>query len=408
MAWKDRLVKGSFRGVGFWIDSYEWSGGRRASIVEFPQRETIYVEDLGRSAARHTINVLLIGEDYPEQRDKLFRQLGSRSSGWPYRPGSILTHPYLGRVEVLPLSWRVTESRREGGICRVSIDYVESSGPPTPVKATDANAAADGAAEELEEASADAAGEIDTDGPGLVESFGDALRELGQTLNSLDVFSQVGDIANEIASDVTDLTVNASRLATAPADAIATARSALSNINAAFRNFEGAFAAYDGLFGYESPKDGPGTSPTGSGARGTSNTSQRMNANADRFQAMVRNMAIAGATRAAVRIDFDTLEDATAARDRVLATLDAQLEETDARTIDALEAIRVVLANQVPRDAANLPNLRTVELPEDLPALVLSYRLYRTPDRDEEIAERNRARYPGFLPPIVPLEVLSS
>src|SRR6185436_12502029 len=103
--WRDRLVPASYRGVSFLVDSYEWSGSRRALVAEFPQREEIYVEDLGRKVPVHRIEAIVLGDDYAERRDQLYRVLSRKGDGFPGRQGSVLRHQYLGDVEVLPLAW---------------------------------------------------------------------------------------------------------------------------------------------------------------------------------------------------------------------------------------------------------------------------------------------------------------
>ncbi|EPR0211413.1 DNA circularization N-terminal domain-containing protein, partial [Escherichia coli] len=47
MAWKDRLVEASFRGVPFKVEDEGAPVGRRVETHEYPNRDKPYTEDLG-------------------------------------------------------------------------------------------------------------------------------------------------------------------------------------------------------------------------------------------------------------------------------------------------------------------------------------------------------------------------
>lgn len=51
MAWKDRLVDASFRGVAFKTEDESLTAGRRVETHEFVNRDKPYTEDLGKSPA---------------------------------------------------------------------------------------------------------------------------------------------------------------------------------------------------------------------------------------------------------------------------------------------------------------------------------------------------------------------
>ena len=120
MAWKDRLLRASFRGVEFGIDSHETqAAGRRAAIHEYPTQDRPLAEDLGRRTKRYEISGWIVGEDYDRTRDQLIRECDRAG------PGE-LVHPYLGTVQVLCLELDVSERTSEGRMCRITLRCVDA------------------------------------------------------------------------------------------------------------------------------------------------------------------------------------------------------------------------------------------------------------------------------------------
>ena len=118
MAWKDRLLRASFRGVEFGIDSHETqAAGRRAAIHEYPTQDRPLAEDLGRRTKRYEISGWIVGDDYDRTRDRLIRVCDQAG------PGE-LVHPYLGTVQVLCLELDVSERTSEGRMCRITLRCV--------------------------------------------------------------------------------------------------------------------------------------------------------------------------------------------------------------------------------------------------------------------------------------------
>ena len=131
MAWRDRLLPGSFRGVRFGIRSHSTlAGGRRVKPFQYPGRNEPFTEDLGRVADEPEIDGWIVGDDYAARRDALRR--ASRIEG----PGT-LVHPYLGIMQVSCTALRLTESSGEGGMVRFSMTFVEAGAPRFPASLRD-------------------------------------------------------------------------------------------------------------------------------------------------------------------------------------------------------------------------------------------------------------------------------
>ncbi|WBT59334.1 DNA circularization protein [Kosakonia oryzendophytica] len=120
MAWKDRLVDASFRGVAFKVESEDAGVGRRVETHEFPNRDKPYTEDLGKVSFRPNISAYVIGEDCYDQRDRLIEALNKPG------PGTLI-HPSYGEVKVcVDGEARVSTSASDGRMVRFDLRFVEA------------------------------------------------------------------------------------------------------------------------------------------------------------------------------------------------------------------------------------------------------------------------------------------
>lgn len=93
MAWKDRLVEASFRGVPFKVEEESAGTGRRVETHEYPNRDKPYTEDLGKITFRPSITAYVVGDDCFDQRDRLIDALNKPGPG-------TLVHPTYGELKV--------------------------------------------------------------------------------------------------------------------------------------------------------------------------------------------------------------------------------------------------------------------------------------------------------------------
>ncbi|MFB8828727.1 DNA circularization N-terminal domain-containing protein [Azotobacter sp. CWF10] len=89
-----------------------------------------YTEDLGRRAREFTITGYLVGENYHLERDTLIEVCETP------RPG-LLVHPYRGELTVVCRGLAVNETSQNGGLCRVSIAFLEAGEASYPRAVTD-------------------------------------------------------------------------------------------------------------------------------------------------------------------------------------------------------------------------------------------------------------------------------
>jgi prophage DNA circulation protein len=120
MSWIDNLQDASLRGVPFKVDEDEATFGRRVQVHEYPNRDKPWAEDMGRATRRFSVQAYLVGDDYFEQRNRLIEAVE--------KPGSCtLVHPFYGEMSVTVTDEvRVSHTKDEGRMCRVSFSFIES------------------------------------------------------------------------------------------------------------------------------------------------------------------------------------------------------------------------------------------------------------------------------------------
>ncbi|EBI9896924.1 hypothetical protein G6094_002468 [Salmonella enterica] len=98
--WEENLHPASFRGVPFAVTGGESLFGRRQAIHEYPMRDRVWVEDLGRGTRRITLQGFIVhgsriysAGDVLTQRDALVAACETKGPG-------TLVHPTLGELKV--------------------------------------------------------------------------------------------------------------------------------------------------------------------------------------------------------------------------------------------------------------------------------------------------------------------
>ncbi|HAT7516486.1 TPA: DNA circularization protein [Kluyvera ascorbata] len=130
MAWKDRLVDASFRGVPFKTEDESLTAGRRVETHEFVNRDKPYTEDLGKATSRPKFSAYVVGDDCYEQRDRLIEALNK--SG----PGTLI-HPAYGEMSVcVDGEINVSSSSSEGRMVRFDLRFVEAGELTYPTSGT--------------------------------------------------------------------------------------------------------------------------------------------------------------------------------------------------------------------------------------------------------------------------------
>lgn len=400
MTWRDRYRPASFRGIEFFVDVSERRGGKRGELHQYAGRDVPFFEELGREARRFPTEAHVIGEDYDEDRDRLIAAL--ESSG----PGT-LVHPYHGTENAVALDWSVRESSRDGGMAIFSILFVEAG----------QNLFPSGAIDRLSKVVSSVEAAISA----VLGEFGRIFRVptspdfLGQDVEriSRDAAEQMRAGLNEAAPD--------------DAEAAATYRRQLTRFSATAHRKASNAQEYGeelsvlvtDLAGLAQPAKAfelmLRLSRFGSDLEdlvlktGARETQER---NRLALLGLVRRSALAKGAELAGTREFASYEEAIAFRTDITRALDAEIlaagavgdDESFSRLRDVFEAV----SGSITTRAGSLARVVRLPVVDSMPGLVVAWRMYEDPLRDEEVAARNGALHPGFLPAGGALEVLSA
>lgn len=124
MAFWDELQPASYRGIPFGVLGGEIKFGRRNAIHEYPKRDEVWVEDMGRSARRITMSGFLVenslvygGGSVIAQRERLIAACEAPGDGE-------LVHPTLGRLTVSMLDGSAGEELDKGRVFEIKFSFI--------------------------------------------------------------------------------------------------------------------------------------------------------------------------------------------------------------------------------------------------------------------------------------------
>lgn len=120
--WMDGLREASYRGVPFVMVEGDSRFGRRSVVHEYPYRDTVWVEDLGRSARRINVQGFLVGGDCIAQRDRMIAVCEAAGGD-----KGILIHPTFGQMLVNLLGpLTIRERWDKGRMFEIGFSFIES------------------------------------------------------------------------------------------------------------------------------------------------------------------------------------------------------------------------------------------------------------------------------------------
>lgn len=126
--WQDHINQASFRGVPFGVVSGEGIFGRRVAVHEYPYRDTVWVEDLGRSARRFMLRGFLIQDSRVYSAGDVFSQRDALVAACETGESGLLVHPTLGELTVYVPDGglRIEEGVESERVFVFSLAFVES------------------------------------------------------------------------------------------------------------------------------------------------------------------------------------------------------------------------------------------------------------------------------------------
>lgn len=421
MAWRDELRPASFRGVSFFVREARTETGKLADEHVFPGRgssgEAVRVAELGRGPLRFSVEAYVVGDDYLERRDALEAALSEPGPGR-------LVHPYRGERTVSVVgAIATTESKADGGRATVSFSCVDvTDGGLTREVDTEALAERDLDAY-LADVARDFETSYDTEGVPAVwqeesRTWFDEATEALRTAH--DTIAQGVGAISDFDARVSAFSADLQRLASAPGAAAAALAGAIESVlaipsetaSALRQSFATTKTAVDTILG--ATRD---LFRFGEGAPLLPTTTTNRVAETRLRKAvfdLMRGLTLGHAARAVLTLPFASRSHAAAIREELVEAFDTLVEEgsaggetvSGARLYQRLSAARASTARHLARVAASLPDVRTLTLDEEIPALALAHELYGDARREIEIVGRNAPRNPGRLRVGVAYEVL--
>lgn len=396
MTWRDKYLSASFKGVAFFVESHDMSGGRRSVQHEYVQRDKPFAEDLGRKAKSFKIEGYVVGVEYFESRDALLTALDSEG------PGE-LVHPYLGRKFVQAGEFSVRETTKDGGMAVFSMNFLEAGEAAFPASAVDNRTVLLEQTEDLiDKASAQLEKVFSVlDKPQFVTDS--AVAKINQVADRINaVVNKVGNVQNKVAETnarVQALKDKAFSLVTTPrvmADQIV---GALRGVQSSLNNARDQYDNIKGFLGF-GRDDKPVPLNTA--------TREQEKTNLDALNQLIQISSLGIATQSAVDITFESTEDAGNIRREIVENAEVQMEiETvDDEVFQALADTKAEVIKSIPPPGEQLPTIGEVTLLETKPSLVTTYDLYENPIYEADLIARNKIAHPGFVPGGKSLEVL--
>ena len=425
--WIFSLQPASFRGVSFKVSEDEATIGRRAVTHEFPQRDIPYTEDMGRKARRYSVSAYVIGDNFMAQRDRLLSALEAGG------PGTLI-HPFYGTLTVnVDGEVKCRHSRDNGGMCEISLQFVESGqlSYPTSGGATAQNV--EGAAEAADDSFADKfLADFDLTGPGwisdgVIQNASDMLDDVISTFKVVD--SAISDAARLLQGDLSVLFPPPSQ----GASIISRVQEMWAAGTSIYYNTDSALSAVDNLKNVTSlaslaPR---GIWPT------QSSTEQQIVSSTNAFSQLMRSTAITQSTRQFSALPTPTVSKYNNQKSTRAAITDSPRQSTNTQILPASydqltqqrtsynqifdrESCRVIgdepfISFEDLRQAVWLDIQKRLQMsakmvtrtPDDItPAVVLAADWYDDASRGAEIVALNDIPHPGFVPP-EPIRVAS-
>ncbi len=385
-SWKDRLRPASFRGIAFFIDSSQYTGGRRVAFHEFPDRDNPFPEDLGKVGQTFRVEGHILGDTYFDTKQQLLEAANKEG------PGE-LVHPYYGTLLVQCGAFSIDEDNREGRIAKISFQFYEAGDNRYPKEVDDKQFV-------LEEKNLSALDKSKAEFdrrfsiaklPGFAvdtarKSIADAATAFENATKG--VQTQAKEIA-DLAFAIRNLRAETNDLLQSPANLSQRLLDSFSLLEDACSVPRGKFAAAQTFVAF-----GSGDTPIPT----TTPIRQKQNENKRVFDDLMKRASTIQAVSAASTIEFESVNEASQTRDTLRDQIDEILltcEDDD--VFQAFQDVKAQLARVLPDADSDLPNVQEVKTQDTNPSLVIAYDLFEVPEAEEDLINRNKIAHPGFV-----------
>ncbi|NHN83670.1 hypothetical protein GOB93_03320 [Acetobacter musti] len=409
----------SFRGVPFAVMGSGGSNGRKQAVHDYPGRDGVWVEDLGRAGRSYRIRGFAVGALAYTQRDLLAQAAEQPGPG-------LLMHPSIGLIQANCMRFEWQEPDGRGNIVELEFEFIEYTSLLSTLVVTALHASVAAAAVALSAAS----GSSYQSRTASAFSGGSSAIAAAQTVTQTWATAATAAITSPRAqaSAVSVLNGNYGRYAQisgAETDSSATidvVLAALTESRATIADAVTSLATIDtasALAGavqsltetlrslIADPDDQiallwPLASCSPSVVTSTAPIGAAIATAQTETAALCRRAAIASIAQASSDWTATSSADAEAMAARIVALIEAE-EEIAGDAIDddsyqALHELKGEIAQDLSSRATKLPDIITITRNSNLPALTLAQQLYADATRADDLITRADPVHPAFMP----------
>lgn len=401
------LRKASYEGIQFDVDSATLSFGRRTVTHEFPQRDTSYVEDLGKATRQFSIQGFIVGDDFIDRSKRLIDKIESQVGTDRRANHGKLVHPWLGSLEVTPIDNPSITYDRAKRICTFTLTFLEAGNESTKKTTSWANKL-------LSKADALYAkifGDWTPDKiAGIVDDVTSQINSCAAVLSSCQ-FAQMFNLGNDILEMGHDI---ATSLYNKKEQARSSLLGALGLSQYAQSTTDWKLASIKCTDAITLPVLKPVNVASSTGTSKKLSDKERINEAVDEIKKNFRLVLIANAMGAISMIGEDNDVDTDSNSKKTLS--DEQILKIRNNLLDAIDAEMLIQGTDDNQDYLDLVDsyvavykyltemlngdsgIETVTLKQSESSFVLAYDKYGDSTRADEIAERNDVINPLFMP----------
>ena len=399
------LREASYEGIRFDVDSATLSFGRRTH--EFPQRDTSYVEDLGKATRQFSIQGFIVGDDFIDRSKRLIDKIESQVGTDRRANHGKLVHPWLGSLEVTPIDNPSITYDRAKRFCTFTLTFLEAGNESTKKTTSWAN-------QLLSKADALYAkifGDWTPDKiAGIVDDVTSQINSCAAVLSSCQ-FAQMFNLGNDILEMGHDI---ATSLYNKKEQARSSLLGALGLSQYAQSTTDWKLASIKCTDAITLPVLKPVNVASSTGTSKKLSDKERINEAVDEIKKNFRLVLIANAMGAISMIGEDNDVDTDSNSKKTLS--DEQILKIRNNLLDAIDAEMLIQGTDDNQDYLDLVDsyvavykflteklngdsgIETVTLKQSEPSFVLAYDKYGDSTRADEIAERNDVINPLFMP----------
>lgn len=401
------LRKASYEGIQFDVDTATLSFGRRTVTHEFPQRDTSYVEDLGKATRQFSIQGFIVGDDFIDRSKRLIDKIESQVGTDRRANHGKLVHPWLGSLEVTPIDNPSITYDKAKRICTFTLTFLEAGNESTKKTTSWAN-------QLLSKADALYAkifGDWTPDKiAGIVDDVTSQINSCAAVLSSCQ-FAQMFNLGNDILEMGHDI---ATSLYNKKEQARSSLLGALGLSQYAQSTTDWKLASIKCTDAITLPVLKPVNVASSTGTSKKLSDKERINEAVDEIKKNFRLVLIANAMGAISMIGEDNDVDTDSNSKKTLS--DEQILKIRNNLLDAIDAEMLIQGTDDNQDYLDLVDsyvavykflteklngdsgIETVTLKQSEPSFVLAYDKYGDSTRADEIAERNEVINPLFMP----------